>query len=85
MERLSPRDLVNLRVEDSGLPMHVVALIIFDGAVRADVADSGCAAPAGPRDPARPASLLDLDTLRVIVARRLHLAPRLRQVLYRPS
>ncbi len=25
MERLSPRDLVNLRVEDRGLPMHVAA------------------------------------------------------------
>jgi len=85
MERLSPRDLVNLRVEDRGLPMHVAALIIFDGAVRADVADFGPAGLAGPRDLARPAGLLDLDTLRVIVAQRLHLVPRLRQVLYRPG
>ncbi len=85
MERLSPRDLVNLRVEDRGLPMHVAALIIFDGAVRAGLADSGRAGLAGPRDLARPASLLDLDTLRLIVAQRLHLAPRLRQVLYRPG
>ena len=85
MERLSPRDLVNLRVEDRGLPMHVAALIIVDGAVRAGLADSGRAGLAGPRDLARPAGLLDLDTLRVIVAQRLHLAPRLRQVPYRPG
>ncbi len=85
MERLSPRDLVNLRVEDRGLPMHVAALIIFDGAVRAGLADSGRAGLAGPRHLARPAGLLDLDTLRVVVAQRLHLVPRLRQVLYRPG
>jgi hypothetical protein len=85
MERLSPPELIILRVEDRGLPMHVAALIIFDGAVRAGLADSGRAGLAGPRDLARPASLLDLDTLRVIVAQRLHLAPRLRQVLYRPG
>jgi len=48
MERLSPRDLVNLRVEDRGLPMHVAALIIFDGAVGAGLADSGRAGLAGP-------------------------------------
>lgn len=86
IERLSPQDLVNLRVEDRGLPMHVAALIILDGAVGAGAgaADSGRPAPAGLRDPARPASLPDLDTLRVIVAQRLHLVPRLRQVLYRP-
>ncbi len=68
MERLSPQELVNLRVEDRGLPMHVAALIILDGAVRAGLADSGRAALAGPRDLARPASLLDLDTLGVVVA-----------------
>ena len=32
MERLSTLDLSNLRVEDCGLPMHVAALAILDGA-----------------------------------------------------
>jgi hypothetical protein len=32
VERLSTLDLSHLRVEDRGLPMHVAALIILDGA-----------------------------------------------------
>ncbi len=32
VERLSTLDLSNLRVEDRGLPMHVAALVILDGA-----------------------------------------------------
>lgn len=64
MERLTPLDVSNLRVEDRGLPMHVAALAILDGA-----------ALSGP---------LGLDALRETVRQRLHLAPRLRQVLYRP-
>ncbi len=31
LERLSPLDVSNLRVEDHGLPMHVVALAILEG------------------------------------------------------
>ena len=32
MERLSTLDVSNLRVEDRGMPMHVAALVILDGA-----------------------------------------------------
>jgi len=32
LERLTPLDLSNLRVEDHGLPVHVAALLILDGA-----------------------------------------------------
>ena len=64
MERLTPLDVSNLRIEDRGLPMHVAALAILDGA--------GLSGPLG------------LDALRETVRQRLHLAPRLRQVLYRP-
>jgi hypothetical protein len=35
-------------------------------------------------DQSGPSGELDLDTLRVAVERRLHRAPRLRQVLYQP-
>jgi hypothetical protein len=31
MERLSPLDASNLRVENRGLPMHAAALAILDG------------------------------------------------------
>ena len=64
MERLSTLDVSNLRVEDRGLPMHVAALVILDGA--------------------GPGAGLDLDTVRTVIGQRLHLAPRLRQVLYWP-
>ena len=64
MERLSTLDLSNLRVEDRGLPMHVAALVILDGAA--------------------PGVGLDLDTVRTVIGQRLHLAPRLLQVLYWP-
>ena len=64
MERLSTLDLSNLRVEDRGLPMHVAALVILDGAA--------------------PGVGLDLDTVRTVIGQRLHLAPRLRQVLHWP-
>jgi WS/DGAT/MGAT family acyltransferase len=67
LERLSPLDASNLRVEDRGVPMHVAALVILD---RTPLDGS-------PRQ-AR------LDAVRAIVERRLHLAPRLRQVLYQP-
>ena len=30
LERLSPLDASNLRVEDRGVPMHVAALVILD-------------------------------------------------------
>jgi WS/DGAT/MGAT family acyltransferase len=61
LDRLSPLDLSNLRVEERGLPMHVAALAILDHA---------------------PPSL---TVLQGIVERRLHRAPRLHQVLYRPQ
>jgi len=64
VERLSTLDLSNLRVEDRGLPMHVAALVILDGAA--------------------PGAGLDLDTVRTVIGQRLHLAPRLRQVLHWP-
>ena len=32
LERLSPLDASNLRIEDHGLPMHVAALVILDQA-----------------------------------------------------
>ncbi len=66
LDRLSPLDMSNLRVEDRGLPMHVAALVILDQSALA-------ATPGQPR----------LDVLQGIVERRLHQAPRLRQVLYR--
>jgi len=65
VERLSALDVSNLRVEDRGLPMHVGALVILDGAA--------------------PGAGLDLDTVRTVIGQRLHLAPRLRQVLYWPG
>jgi diacylglycerol O-acyltransferase len=65
LERLSPLDVANLRVEERGLPMHVAALLILE--------------------PASPATPPGLDGLREMVAGRLNLVPRLRQVLYWPQ
>ena len=67
LDRLSPLDVSNLRVEERGLPMHVAALVILHQTALT-------AAPGGP----------GLDVLQDIIERRLHQAPRLRQVLYRP-
>jgi hypothetical protein len=67
LDRLSPLDVSNLRVEDHGLPMHVAALAILEGAPLLDASGQ-----------------LRLDALRGHLERRLHQAPRLRQVLYRP-
>jgi diacylglycerol O-acyltransferase / wax synthase len=67
LDRVTPLDASNLRVEEHGLPMHVAALAILDGAPLLD--------PAG-----RPR----MDDIRAGIERRLHLAPRLRQVLWRP-
>ena len=63
LDRVSPLDMSNLRVEERGMPMHVAALVIL-------------VAPPGQDG---------LDVLSEIIERRLHLAPRLRQVLYRPQ
>lgn len=67
LERLSPLDVSNLRVEDHGLPMHVAALGILDGASLVDASGQ-----------------LRLNAMCAAVEQRLHLAPRLRQVLFRP-
>ncbi len=67
MERLSPLDVSNLRVEAHGLPMHVAALAILEGGPLVDATGR-----------------LRLDHLQEHLERRLHLAPRLRHVLYRP-
>ncbi len=67
LARLSPVDVANLRVEDRGVPMHVAALAVVEGAPLLDAAGQ-----------------LRLDAVRAEVQRRLHLAPRLRQVLCRP-
>lgn len=66
LERLSPLDASNLRVEDRGVPMHVAALVILD------------------RTPLGSSRHDGLQAVRAAVERRLHLVPRLRQVLYRP-
>jgi diacylglycerol O-acyltransferase / wax synthase len=66
LERLSPLDASNLRVEDWGVPMHVAALVILDRTPLGSSRHDGLAA------------------VRAAVERRLHLAPRLRQVPYRP-
>jgi diacylglycerol O-acyltransferase / wax synthase len=68
LERLTPLDVSNLRIERRGLPMNVAALAILDGRALLDA--SG--------EPA-------IDAIRVRIERRLHLAPRLRQRLYRPG
>ncbi len=63
-DRLSRQDSVNLRVEDRGLPLHVGALLIVDGAPLCD-----------------PDGSFRLDAARRRIEQRLHLAPRLRQVV----
>lgn len=68
LERLSPVDAANMRVETHGNPMHVAAVAVIDGTALLDTAGR-----------------LRLDEVRADLARRLHLAPRLRQVLVRPS
>jgi diacylglycerol O-acyltransferase / wax synthase len=66
LDRLSPQDLSNLRVEARGLPMHVAALAILEGAPLCDAQGR-----------------LRLVAVQTWIQRRLHLAPRLRQVLHR--
>jgi diacylglycerol O-acyltransferase / wax synthase len=58
----------NLRVEDQGLPMHVAALGILEGAPLLDQSGE-----------------LRLEAIRAHLQQRLHLAPRLRQVLHTPG
>lgn len=67
MDRLTPLDVSNLRVEEHGLPMHVAALALLDGTSLLDGSGQ-----------------LRLDAVRQHLERRLHRAPRLRQVLHRP-
>ena len=67
LERLSPLDAANMRVESRGGPMHVAAIGVVDGTALFD-----------------PAGRLRLEEVRVDLNRRLHRAPRLRQVLVRP-
>ena len=68
VERLTPLDVSNLRIERRGLPMNVAALAVLEGRVLLDASGD-----------------LDLEAIRVRIEQRLHLAPRLRQRLYRPS
>jgi diacylglycerol O-acyltransferase / wax synthase len=68
LERLTPLDVSNLRIERHGLPMNVAALAILEGRVLPG-------APGG----------LALEAIRAKIEQRLHLAPRLRQRLYRPG
>jgi diacylglycerol O-acyltransferase / wax synthase len=67
LERLSPVDAANMRVESRGGPMHVAAVGVVEGTALVD---------AGGR--------VRLAEVRADLERRLHLAPRLRQVLVRP-
>jgi WS/DGAT/MGAT family acyltransferase len=67
LERLSPVDAANVRAEGRGVPMHVAAVAVVDGAPLLDAAGR-----------------LRLEDVRADVERRLHRAPRLRQVLVRP-
>jgi diacylglycerol O-acyltransferase / wax synthase len=68
LERLTPLDVSNLRIESHGLPMNVAALVILEGRVLLDASGD-----------------LALDAIKVRIEQRLHLAPRLRQRLYRPG
>ena len=68
LDRLSAQDASNLRIEARGVPMHVAALAILEGAPLRDAEGR-----------------LRLESLRGEIGRRLHLAPRLRQVIHRPS
>ncbi len=67
LDRLSTQDASNLRIEARGVPMHVAALAILEGAPLRDAEGR-----------------LRLEALRGEIGRRLHLAPRLRQVIHRP-
>ena len=68
LERLTPLDVSNLRIERHGLPMNVAALAILEGRVLLDASGQ-----------------LALEAIRARIGQRLHLAPRLRQRLYRPG
>jgi diacylglycerol O-acyltransferase / wax synthase len=68
LERLTPLDVSNLRIERHGLPMNVAALAILECRVL----------PGAPGE-------LALEAIRARIEQRLHLAPRLRQRLYRPG
>jgi diacylglycerol O-acyltransferase len=68
LERLTPLDVSNLRIERHGLPMNVAALAICEGRVLFGASGE-----------------LALEAIRVRIEQRLHLAPRLRQRLYRPG
>ncbi len=68
LERLTPLDVSNLRIERHGLPMNVAALAILEGSVLLDGSGK-----------------LALEAIRGRIGQRLHLAPRLRQRLYRPG
>jgi diacylglycerol O-acyltransferase len=68
LDRLTPLDVSNLRVERHGLPMNVGALAILEGHVLLDAPGE-----------------LALEAIRARIEQRLHLAPRLRQRLYRPG
>ena len=68
LERLTPLDVSNLRIERHGLPMNVAALAILEG-----------------RGPLDASGELALGPIRARIEHRLHLAPRLRQRLYRPG
>jgi WS/DGAT/MGAT family acyltransferase len=68
LERLTPLDVSNLRIERHGLPMNVAALAILEGRVLPDASGQ-----------------LAVEAIRARIEQRLHLAPRLRQRLYRPG
>jgi WS/DGAT/MGAT family acyltransferase len=68
LERLTPLDVSNLRIERHGLPMNVAALAFLEGHVLLDASGQ-----------------LALAAIRMRIEQRLHLAPRLRQRLYRPG
>ena len=68
LERLTPLDVSNLRIERHGLPMNVAALAILEGGALLDASGE-----------------LALEPIKARIEHRLHLAPRLRQRLYRPG
>ncbi len=68
LERLTPLDVSNLRIERHGLPMNVAALAILEGGALLDASGE-----------------LVLEAIKARIEQRLHLAPRLRQRLYRPG
>ena len=68
LERLTPLDVANVRIERHGLPVNVAALAILEPRALLDASGE-----------------LALDRIRGRIEQRLHLAPRLRQKLYRPG